>query len=283
MDERDQVIHDEIEEEVAVMHSAMDRLREQVVNFLDTAKANTLAIASINAGRMTTAITSQGGSAQQAAGLAIAAIQMQHRVQQNSEHLSEWVTESMIETDRARRESANNFIRLQGEVVRLNAENANMQSQLAVLETRFNHLVRRGGPYTETQPVARPRRVLPPTFVPAAHTAPAPTWLGLRGGGQLFVKGLNGQTMVLDEMNQWTSILEVKQRILLKLGYIFTQPPDLRLVFGGRNLRDEMCLCYYNIVADNTIFLIFRLRGGMIAGAVVLGKNSGFLQVIIMT
>ena len=80
--------------------------------------------------------------------------------------------------------------------------------------------------------------------------------------------------MVLDDINQWTTILEVKQRILLKLGYIFTQPPDLRLVFGGRNLRDEMCLCDYNIVANNTIFLIFRLRGGMDAGRQCKQKQS---------
>ena len=264
VDERDQVIHNEIEEEVAILHTSIGTLSEQVVTFISATDANTLAIASINAGRMTTAITSQGGTAQQTAGLAIAAIQMQHRVQEDNERLSEWVTESMMVTSRARDESAANYGRLRGEVVRLTAENANMQSQLAVLETRFNHLVRRG-PYTETPPAARPR--LPPTFVPAA---PAPAWLGLRGGGQLFVKGLNGQTMVLDDVNQWTSILEVKKLILRKLGYIFTQPPDLRLVFGGRNLHDEMCLCDYNIVANNTIFLIFRLRGGMDAGALVI-------------
>ena len=72
--------------------------------------------------------------------------------------------------------------------------------------------------------------------------------------------------MVLDDVQPWTTILDVKLLILRKLGYIFTQPPDIRLVFGGRNLNDVMCLCDYNIVANNTIFLIFRLRGGMDAG-----------------
>ena len=93
---------------------------------------------------------------------------------------------------------------------------------------------------------------------------------------QIFVKGLNGQTMVLDDVEPLTSILAVKRLILRKLGYIFTQPPDLRLIFGGRSLDDIMCLCDYNIVGGNTIFLIFRLRGGMDAGAVV-SKNTGLL------
>ena len=240
VDERDQVIHNEIEEEVAILHTTIGTLSGQFVTYLGATDANTLAIASINAGRMTTAITSQGGTAQQTAGLAIAAIQMQHRVQEDNERLRDWVTESIIASRRSRVESTDSYNRLRGEVVRLNAENANMQSQLAVLETRFNHLVRRDGPYEEvSSSSARPRRVLPPTFVlpvPAAQVEewrlpggmfgpagdgprePPPAWLGLRGGGQLFVKGLNGQTMVLDDMNQWTSILEVKQRILLKLG-----------------------------------------------------------------
>ena len=112
--------------------------------------------------------------------------------------------------------------------------------------------------------------------LPANFFGPAgpPAWLGLRGGGQLFVKGLNGQTMVLDDVQPWTTILDVKMLILRKLGYIFTQPPDIRLVFGGRNLSDVMCLCDYNIVANNTIFLIFCLRGGMDAGRQFKNKQS---------
>ena len=101
--------------------------------------------------------------------------------------------------------------------------------------------------------------------------------LGLRGGGQIFVKGLNGQKMVLDDVRPWTSILDIKLLILRKLGYIFTQPPDIRLIFGGRSLDDIMCLCDYNIVPGNTIFLIFRLPGGMDEGLLLRIRKNGFL------
>ena len=88
------------------------------MTFTGTTDANTLAIASINAGRLTTSITSQGGTAQQTAGLAIAAIQMQHRVQEDNERLGAWVTESIIDTRRARLEAADDYDRLRGEVTR---------------------------------------------------------------------------------------------------------------------------------------------------------------------
>ena len=102
-----------------------------------------------------------------------------------------------------------------------------------------------------------------------------PAWLGgLRGGGHLFVKGLNGQTMVIDDVQPWTTILDVKMLILHKLGYIFTQPPDIRLIFGGRSLSDTMCPGDYNIASGNTLFLLFRLRGGMDAGAFTLATNK---------
>ena len=70
-------------------------------------------------------------------------------MQEDNERLRDWATESIVASRRARAESIFDYNRLRGEVDRLNEVNANMQSQLAVLETRFNHLVRRDGTYAE--------------------------------------------------------------------------------------------------------------------------------------
>ena len=64
---------------------------------------------------------------------------------------------------------------------------------------------------------------------------------------------------------------------------IFTQNADFYLIFHGRHLMNEATLGHYHITAGATVWMVLRLRGGMIAGAVVLEKNSGFLPVIIMT
>ena len=94
---------------------------------------------------------------------------------------------------------------------------------------------------------------------------------------------LAGNTITIDDMNDNVSVETLKTMIRLKLRLIFTQNVDFYLIFHGRRLMNEATLGHYHITAGATVWMVLRLRGGMDAGAVVLEKNSGFLQVIIMT
>jgi hypothetical protein len=44
--------------------------------------------------------------------------------------------------------------------------------------------------------------------------------------------------------------------------YIFTQPGDIRLIYGGRQLNDDQSIGDYGIQSGNTVFMLLRLRGG---------------------
>ena len=100
---------------------------------------------------------------------------------------------------------------------------------------------------------------------------------------QLFVKTLTGRTITIDDINEGDIVYTLKTRIRMKMHLIFTQSADFYMIFNGLRLDDHNTIDHYNIVSGSTVWMVMRLRGGMIAGAVVLGKNNGFLQVIIMT
>lgn len=82
--------------------------------------------------------------------------------------------------------------------------------------------------------------------------------LRLRGGSQIFVKSLNGSIITVDyspdmTVEQLKNVVHTKENI----------PVDQqRLLFSGKQLEDGQTLSNYNIVADSTIHLVLRLRGG---------------------
>eukprot|EP00698_Gefionella_okellyi_P020522 TRINITY_DN6451_c0_g1_i2.p1 TRINITY_DN6451_c0_g1~~TRINITY_DN6451_c0_g1_i2.p1 ORF type:complete len:876 (-),score=117.89 TRINITY_DN6451_c0_g1_i2:83-2710(-) len=80
----------------------------------------------------------------------------------------------------------------------------------------------------------------------------------LPGAFQIFVKTLTGKTITLF-VQRGTSTEALKAQIQDKEGI----PPDeQRLIYGGKQLQDDLTMEEYNIQRESTVHLVVRVRGG---------------------
>jgi hypothetical protein len=79
---------------------------------------------------------------------------------------------------------------------------------------------------------------------------------------QIFVKTLTGQTITLDVKASDTTD-DIKAKIADRLNLIFMQPSDYYLTFQSRRMEAGRTLSDYNILAENTLYMNGRVRGGV--------------------
>ena len=74
----------------------------------------------------------------------------------------------------------------------------------------------------------------------------------------IFVKKLDGKTLSVFGVNQMHTVRMIKAKIChSELG----APDELRLVFNGKQLQDDMFLSEYGITIHSTLHAVLRLRG----------------------
>jgi hypothetical protein len=84
-------------------------------------------------------------------------------------------------------------------------------------------------------------------------------------GFQLLVKAVSGKTFIL-----WASprdtVLMQKITIFHLMGFLFSDPRDLKLIYNGKQLEDNKTLEDYNIQGETFLTLVLGVRGGMDLG-----------------
>ena len=80
----------------------------------------------------------------------------------------------------------------------------------------------------------------------------------IKSSMQLMIKTLTGRKQAFN-FDAENTILQVKEALQEKEGIDLTQ---IRLIFGGKQLSDELTIGSYNMEAGNTIHMVLQLRGG---------------------
>ncbi|CEM08555.1 unnamed protein product [Vitrella brassicaformis CCMP3155] len=75
---------------------------------------------------------------------------------------------------------------------------------------------------------------------------------------QILIKTLTGRKQNFN-FEPDNTILQVKQALQEKEGIMIDQ---IRLIFGGKQLSDELKLSDYGVKPGNTIHMVLQLRGG---------------------
>merc|ERR550534_2545161 len=75
---------------------------------------------------------------------------------------------------------------------------------------------------------------------------------------QIFVQTMNGRTITL-RVRESDTVFLIKQKICDKEGYPLQ---GQRILWAGKQLRDEKTLRFYCIHKEATLHLVFRLPGG---------------------
>lgn len=78
---------------------------------------------------------------------------------------------------------------------------------------------------------------------------------------KVYVKTLTGKTITLEDVNASTTIAEVKKH--LQDNNIGSPPCQQRIIFAGRELKDNHTLFSYGVKNECELHMLHRLRGGM--------------------
>merc|ERR1740129_2327682 len=91
---------------------------------------------------------------------------------------------------------------------------------------------------------------------------------------QIFVQTMNGRTITL-RVRESDTVFLIKQKICDKEGYPLQ---GQRILWAGKQLRDERSLRFYCIHKEATLHLVFRLPGGSQLISLYDGSFASFID-----
>jgi ubiquitin len=95
-----------------------------------------------------------------------------------------------------------------------------------------------------------------------------------KDGYKIIIKMLTGRELTIHDCHDQMIITELKEYIEVHEGIPIDQQ---RLIFAGKQLEAGKSLVDYNIIANSSVTLVLRLRGGMMHPSS--GRSHGFGQI----